>query len=205
MYIKHINAILCCILCFLTGMAAMLCYQQLQNDKEEPANPVVNVYVTINNKTENDAEPDDNIEIQNGESEVESKFWCYDDALMLAQMAYGEANGVPSIKTSHGERSHDYQVACTMWTVLNRVDAGWGTVQEVITAPNQFVGYKDSNTIDPNIFNLACEILVDWTTGKEALRTLPKEYLYFRGDGTYNYFRTQNGTKYDWHLPDPFI
>lgn len=205
MYIKPINIILCCILCFLTGMAAMLCYQQLQNDDKEPVQPIVNVYVTVNSEPKTTPEEENDVSIQNEEPEVESKFWCYDDAVMLAQMAYGEANGVPSIRTSYGERSHDYQVACTMWTVLNRVDNDWGTIQEVITAPNQFVGYWDGNTIDPDILNLAYEILGDWSTGKDSLRTLPKEYLYFRGDGKHNYFRTQNGTKYDWHLPDPFI
>lgn len=209
MYIKPINAILCCVLCFLTGMAVMLCYQQTQNDDTEPITPVVNVYVTINNPKDDTQEdpPEDDIESQNESKTpiVESKFWCYDDAVMLAKMAYGESMNVPILESSYGSRSNAYQNACTMWTVLNRVDAGWGTIQGVITAKNQFVGYKDSNPVDSDLLDLAFNILGDWSVDADKLRTLPREYLYFRGDGKHNYFRTQEGIKYDWSLSDPFI
>ena len=42
---------------------------------------------------------------------------------------------------------------------------------------------------------------------KEAAgRVLPKEYLFFGGDGTHNYFRTKwdGGTVWDWSLPSPY-
>lgn len=37
-------------------------------------------------------------------------------------------------------------------------------------------------------------------------RVLPKEYLYFSGDGIRNTFRTQykGGTRWNWSLPSPY-
>lgn len=207
MTFRLVDIILGGILCFLAGMCVMLWYIQLT--EEEPEQPVVNVYITIQNE-----EPEEEVPKEEQEETLEKeplyedrakKPYSYDDAVMLAKMAYGEACGIPDLNTSNGFKSHDYHVACTMWTVLNRVDAGWGSIQNVITAKNQFVGYRESNKVDPDILNLAFEILGDWSTGNDSLRTLPEEYLYFRGDGTYNHFRTQDGTKYDWSLPDPFI
>lgn len=199
-------AILLYIIGFLSGVVF---YRDIwSSEKEEPVQPVVNIYITVPENTnpeeieiESDVSSDEEIVIH----ETESKQWTYNDAAYLAKMAYGESRGVPTLNSQFGVRSNAYQNACAMWTVLNRVDAGWGTIEEVVTAKKQFVGYKSSNPVDPDLLDLAFNILGDWSVGKETLRTLPKEYLYFRGDGKYNYFRTQNGEIYNWHLPDPFV
>lgn len=181
----------------------MLCY--IQMTEKEPVQPIVNVYITIPEKT-----PIEDVEIKiDDEPEpvehIQVKPWTQADAELLAKMAYGESMNVPVYNSAYGERSNAYQNACTMWTVLNRVDAGWGTVKEVVTAKNQFVGYRESNPVDPDLLNLAYEILGDWSCEADRLRTLPSDYLYFRGDGRYNYFRKQDGTQYDWSLSDPFV
>ena len=55
-------------------------------------------------------------------------YYSNEDVLLLAQMAYCEARGLKS-KT---------EIACVMWTILNRHDAGYGSIKHIITAPNQY-------------------------------------------------------------------
>ena len=51
---------------------------------------------------------------------------------------------------------------------------------------------------------------LDWMAEKECVgsvgRVLPKEYLYFTGDGAHNYFTTewQGGQTWDWSLESPY-
>lgn len=208
MRMRIIDAILTCILCFLMGAATMLWYTQATESKTEPVQPVVNVYITIPNDEEVDVQSVDlgTVEIIEEEKEEpkEKKWYSEDDIRNMAKMAYGESMNVPTLDTIYGERSNQYQNACTMYAVLNRVDAGYGDISTVIKAERQFVGYRASNPVDWRLYNLAQKVIEDWATGEETLRVLPPEYLYFRGDGKHNYFRTQDGTKYDWHIPDPF-
>lgn len=208
MRVRIIDAILTCILCFLMGAAAMLCYTQATESESEPVRPVVNVYITIPTDEEVDIQSKDSgtVEIIEEEKEEpkEKKWYSEDDIRNMAKMAYGESMNVPTLDTVYGERSNQYQNACAMYAVLNRVDAGYGDISTVIRAPKQFVGYNVANPVDWRLYNLAQKVIEDWATGEESLRVLPPEYLYFRGDGKHNYFRTQDGTKYDWHIPDPF-
>lgn len=203
MEIRIIDVVLACILCFLTGAAAMLWYTQLTEKPQEP--PVVNVYVITSDKgKEVKIESDEGAEVIIEKPEVKKKWYSEEDIVNMAKMCYGESMGVPSLDTVYGERSNAYQNACAMYTVLNRVDAGYGDISTCIKAKNQFIGYKSSNPVDDRLYRLAVEVIDDWATGEEILRVLPPEYLYFRGDGRHNYFRTQDGTKYDWSIPDPF-
>ena len=207
MKVHTIDAVLMCILCFLTGAATMLCYTQMTEPESEPTQPVVNVYITIPKDEEFDikTEDSDTVEIIEKEEEPKEKKWySEDDIRNMAKMAYGESMNVPTLDTIYGERSNQYQNACTMYAVLNRVDAGYGGISTVIRAKNQFVGYNAANPVDWRLYNLAQRVIEDWATGEEKLRVLPSEYLYFGGDGKYNYFRTKDGVKYDWHIPDPF-
>lgn len=187
--------LLSCVVCFFIGCGTTLLLTK-QNDPE-PVRPIVNVYITVPEEIAEDV----SVEVE----ESVEKPWTEEDAVLLAKMCYGESRGVPMYRSKYGDRSNSYQNACCMWTVLNRVDAGWGTIEEVVTADQQFIGYKASNPVDDELLNLAYEVLGDWSSGAEQWRTLPSDYLYFRGDGTYNYFRKQDGTKYDWSLPDPFV
>ena len=123
------------------------------------------------------------------------------DADMLAKLVWGEARGCS--KTEQ---------AAVVWCVLNRVDAGYadGTIRGVITARSQFTGYRKSNPITPTQREIAVDVLTRWYREKngetDVGRVLPKEYLYFSGDGIRNIFRTQykGGTRWNWSLPSPY-
>ena len=127
------------------------------------------------------------------------------EAVMLARLVRGEAGGVWSMT----------EQACVMWTVLNRVDAGYGdTIAEVITAPGQYYYIESFGTNDEygrDLVWLAEDVLNRWYREKNGEinvgRVLPAEYLFFGGDGYHNYFRTTyefgNGF-WDYSLPSPY-
>lgn len=138
----------------------------------------------------------------NGEGEIKK---CYTDgdAIMLARVMYGEGRGIRS-KT---------ELSCIAWTVLNRVDAGMGSIAGVITAPNQFAYSRMSPTIsdyDYDLVELAIDVLDRWSAEKAGEvsvgRTLPGNYLWYSGDGQHNYFRTQyrGGNVWNYSLASPY-
>jgi hypothetical protein len=128
--------------------------------------------------------------------------WTDDDADMLARMMYGECRGVES----------DMERAATAWVVLNRVDAdGYGdTIKAVVTAKKQFVGYKASNPVWPELRELAIDVLERWEREKDGEtdvgRVIPADYYWFTGDGKRNHFRNGFKTKkrWDWSLTNPY-
>lgn len=119
------------------------------------------------------------------------------DAELLAKLLWGEARGIPS----------DTEKAAVVWCVLNRVDASFGekSVEEVVTAPKQFHGYDPSNPVDEDLLALSKDVLWRWHTDSPG-RVLPKEYVYFDGDGEHNYFRTDymSGEAWDYELDTPY-
>lgn len=125
-----------------------------------------------------------------------------DDLEMLAKLVWGEARGIKSID----ER------AAVVWCVLNRVDAGYGkNIRAVVTSPGQFTGYRRSNPVTDEFYNLALDVVTRWNLEKMGLensgRVLPKEYLYFAGKGGRNYFRTsyRAAGRWDWSLESPYV
>lgn len=106
------------------------------------------------------------------------------DAEMLAKLLWGEARGVKTTKEKEA----------VAWCVLNRVDSKDfpDTVKEVIEQKNQFEGYKEDYPIEKELYKIACEVLKKWSLEKsgkkEVGRVLPKEYLFFTGDGEKNTF-----------------
>lgn len=144
-----------------------------------------------------------------GESAVENSpdaapQWEPDESEVdyLAKTIYGEAGVV---------RSKARQAAVA-WCILNRVDSPIfpDTIAEVVTAPYQFAGYHADRTPPEAYYELARDVLTRYHAEQQgetdAGRTLPREYLYFTGDGTENYSTaTWRGTDYwDWSLPDPY-
>lgn len=121
---------------------------------------------------------------------------------ILAKLVWGEARGVES----------DAEKAAVIWCVLNRVDAEDfpDSVKEVVEAPYQFVGYDADNPVEPQIRNIAADVLRRWelekAQGHVAGRTLPKEYKYFWGDGEHNHFTIEwlGDSEWDWSLPSPY-
>lgn len=131
---------------------------------------------------------------------------CYDKeayvdsvaAEYLANVAWGEARGCSMTEQ-----------AAVMWCVLNRVDSPLypDSVGEVVTQRAQFNGYSESNPITPELLQLANDVLTYWSEGDDSGRVLPKEYLYFIGDGKHNYFYKTwggNAIAWDWSLPSPY-
>ena len=128
-----------------------------------------------------------------------------DEAIALAKMAWGEARGCD-----------DTGIAATMWCVLNRVDAtGYACgndVLYVVTFPNQFLGYRAHNPVDEHIYDIAVDVLTRWqmekqgASAEEVGRVLPREYMWFYGDGKANHFKNawKNANIWDWSLPSPY-
>lgn len=120
---------------------------------------------------------------------------------LLARTIWGEAEGVTDIA----------EQAAVAWCALNRVDATGKSIEEVVTAPRQFVGYyRVSGEVPAHYLHLAEDVLLRWRmekTGSENVgRVLPAEYLYFTGDGVRNYFRKdyQSTDYWDWSLKSPY-
>lgn len=135
------------------------------------------------------------------------KLYTADDAIALAKLVYGEGRGVPA----YGEVSTECQQAAIMWVVLNRYDAGYGdSIISVITAPDQFYGYYESNPVEPELLDLAYDVLDRWNAEKhdETMvgRVIPNDYFWFRGDGTYNHFRNDYDSEetWQWELEDVY-
>lgn len=208
MKIRVIDAVLTCVLCFLSGMAVMLWYTQLTEKPQEP--PVVNVYVITSDKKEEEVkmESDKDTEIIIEEPKIKKKWYSEEDVVNMAKMCYGESMNLPILSTAYGDRSATYQSAEAMWAVLNRVDAGYGSISTCIKAERQFVGYKSNNPVTDELYDLAKLVIEDWATGKEEYRVLPNIFRYFYGDGRHNHFTTKpngGGVEYNHLIPDPFV
>nr|DAM61614.1 MAG TPA: hypothetical protein [Caudoviricetes sp.] len=206
MKIRVIDAVLVCILCFLTGAGTMLCYTQLTEKPQEP--PVVNVYVITSDKEEEvKIESDKDTEVIIEEPEIKKKWYSEEDVINMAKMCYGESMNLPILNTAYGDRSATYQSAEAIYAVLNRVDAGYGDISTCIKAKRQFVGYKTSNPVTDEMYDLAKLVIEDWATGEEKYRVLPGSFLYFHGDGRHNHFTTKSGggIEYDHRIADPFV
>lgn len=118
---------------------------------------------------------------------------------LLARTIYAEARGLQTMEQ-----------AAVGWCVLNRVDAGYGTVKEVLTAPYQFASYNGD--LHSEQLKIANDVLVRWHleahTGVESVyRVLPSEYLWFTGDGSHNHFRDSydGGNYWNWDCVNPYI
>lgn len=75
------------------------------------------------------------------------------------------------------------------WCILNRVDdPRWpGSIEKVVTAPQQFQGYSPNNPEEP-FHEMAREILILWHEGE---REIPADMCFCSGDGKHQYFRTE--------------
>lgn len=123
-----------------------------------------------------------------------------EDAVTIAKIMLTECGGIES----------DMEKACIAWTVLNRVDAGYGdTIAAVATAPAQF-GYKADTPVRDDLLQLSYDVLSRWVrekSGEEDVgRVLPEDYLWYSGDGIHNYFRNAyaGGTRWNYSLSSPY-
>lgn len=124
-----------------------------------------------------------------------------EELTILAKIVYREARGI-------GDKAHQ---AAVIWCILNRVDNGyWGdTISEVATYPKAFAWVPDT-PVEPDLLLLAADVCERWNLEKagasEVGRVLPREYLYFTGNGKLNHFTTEwKGAKvWDWSLESPY-
>lgn len=122
------------------------------------------------------------------------------EATYLAKMVWGEARGC-----------NVEQKAAVIWCVLNRVDAGYGDIVSVITAPWQFSGFSYSNPVTDELYDLSFDVIGRWQAEKDGEenvgRVLPGDYLWFYGNGKENIFRNTYSGNYsiwDWSLESPY-
>lgn len=176
---------------------------QIENATEvAEATNVVEVEKTTDMIIEDTEENTEEYITEDTETTVETiKYFSEKDVIALAKVLYNECRGVPS----------DMEKACVAWTACNRVDAGYGdTVYDVLTAPNQFA-YRKNTPVTEELYNLALDVLTRWNDEKNGItnvgRVLPKEYMWFRGDGKHNHFRNAFSGSYDiwdYSLDNPY-
>lgn len=121
----------------------------------------------------------------------------------LARFLYGEARNC----SIEGQ-------AAAVWCVLNRVDSDDpyfpDTIIDVVTQPNQFFGYNKHHPVIPELAGIAEDVLLRYSAERSGIedvgRVLPREYLYFSGDGYQNYFTVTYGTTdvWDWSSYNPY-
>lgn len=131
------------------------------------------------------------------------KDFDYREVNLLSKLVYGEARSC-NLEGKAG----------VIWCVLNRVDDEGtlfpDTITEVITQQNQFFGYREDSPVLPEIQELVVDVLQRWAAEhsgvKDVGRVLPREYLYFSGDGKNNYFTTEYNDFeiWDWSLKSPY-
>lgn len=126
-----------------------------------------------------------------------------DEIKYIAKTVYGEARGCS--KTEQ---------AAVVWTILNRVDSDLkyipNDIISVVTQNEQYHGYNPKHPVTDEIVYLVEDVLGRWVmekNGEENVgRVLPKDYLWFYGDGKQNHFtdKWRNGNKWDWSLESPY-
>ncbi len=122
---------------------------------------------------------------------------------MLARMLWGEARGV---------ESNTEKAAC-VWAVFNRVDDPRfpDSIAAVLEQPSQFNGYNPDYPATAELRAIAADV---WTRyhrersgDADAGRVLPREYVYFTGDGEHNYFTVEwdeEARPWGWSLESPY-
>lgn len=106
------------------------------------------------------------------------------EVTLVARVVWGEARGC----------SREEQML-VVWCICNRADAKGQSIEQVVTARNQFHGYSESNLVDEDILEVVREVLEAWSRGEEALVLEPYattyDYQFFNGDGYHNWFREE--------------
>lgn len=115
------------------------------------------------------------------------------DVTIMAELMYCEARGLSN-----------RELAAIGWVVLNRVDSSGfpDTISSVIKEKNQFSHYYGAPTKNDDgtdIKVVAREVLDTWSAEKAGVsygnRILPKEYLFFHGNGGHNWFKKTENSK----------
>lgn len=127
------------------------------------------------------------------------------EIIQLAILIEGEGGGLASLTELSG----------IAWAVVNRIYSNrcpYNDVVGVITQKGQFDGYTIEGYYSERSYWMACDVLARYEkelAGEQNVgRTLPEEYIFFRGDGEHNYFSVEEGgAAYVWGstLESPYI
>ena len=131
------------------------------------------------------------------------KQWYTEEDIKIAtNVLWHEARGI----------KRGVELACVVYTACNRVDAGYGTLREVLTTKHQFAYVTGARIPNDATYQRCYEIVVDvlynWNIekngGENPSRCLPQGYLWFSGSGGHNWFRNRysGGTTWNYSLPD---
>lgn len=141
--------------------------------------------------------------IEEPEAPAETPVYQYysdQDAIDIAKILYNECRGIPSTT----------EKACVVWTILNRVDYYGSSVYSIVRSPNQFAFYEGT-PVDSELLSLAYDVLDRWSQEKNGEtnvgRVLPRDYMFFFGDGVHNYFRNSYSSPYttwNYSLASPY-
>lgn len=138
--------------------------------------------------------------LSDGEENTSTPPYTDADAVMIAKVLYNEARGIPS----------ETEKACIVWVILNRVDAGYAsTIAGVVTARYQFA-YSAKTPVRDDLLSLSYDVLGRWVNEKEGQtdvgRVLPRDYLWYTGNGLHNLFRNSYNSRSRWNysLPSPY-
>lgn len=128
------------------------------------------------------------------------QYYSDQDAIDIAKVLYNECRGIPSTT----------EKACVVWTILNRVDYYGSSVYSIVRSPNQFAFYEGT-PVDSELLSLAYDVLDRWSQEKNGEtnvgRVLPRDYMFFFGDGVHNYFRNSYSSPYttwNYSLASPY-
>jgi hypothetical protein len=129
-------------------------------------------------------------------SEKNVRHFTEEEYVLGAIVLHGEAGAIPSITEQSG----------VLWTIWNRVldDLYPNDIKSVVTQEGQFDGYTINGVYTKKDYDLAVDVFErGWReahgeSSESVGRTLPKDYLYFYGDGKHNYFVKQFGQ-------DPYV
>ena len=169
------------------------------------------ILITLSSCTVKEVKPIESIQPSQEPTEVIVEItyepWTIDeyDAILLAQVTWGEARGLDIMRQS-----------AVMWCVLNRLSDdrfaqyNYQTIEDVITHPNQFY-WGSSFPVTDELFALANDVLARWHMEQNELllnsgRTLGERFCWFRGDGKDNYFRDaySGGNIWNWAFGSPY-
>lgn len=126
------------------------------------------------------------------------------DAVLIAKTCWGEFNDV----------SRPEQVAAVAWVILNRLDSKDpffpDTVSEIVRQPSQFLGFREDNPVDEEIFGIVCDVMTRWQMEKRCCgsvgRVIPKEIVAFHANKSWteNIYVKPDGGIWNWSLPSPY-
>lgn len=125
-----------------------------------------------------------------------------EEVVMIAKVIRAESGGIWSLT----------EQACVAWTILNHADTFGVSISEAIV-PGRFaysVGTPTYDCFGRDLIALAQDVVDRWEREKagetDVGRVLPKDYLWYHGDGSHNYFRNQysGGTRWNYSLKSPY-